>query len=139
MPLYVPFQLPDLATPAGKRVARQLHSDLFVWFTTVDEDGTPQSLPVTFLWDEVQATFLIYNRPEAERGRHIRQNPRVALHFDLSGEDVIIITGEASVSSDDPPSDQLPAWVQKYRDLYPRLGQTPQQYAEGAKLHRREL
>jgi len=131
MPLYAPFQLPDPATPAGERVARQLHDELFIWFTTVDENGMPQSLPVTFLWDDAQSTFLIYNRPEAARDRHIQHSPGVALHFDLSGGDIIIITGEAHFS-DDPPSDQLPAWVQKYRDLYPRLGQTPKQYADAA-------
>ena len=64
MPLYVPFQLPDAATPVGARVARQLHHDLFVWFTTIDEHGTPQSLPVTFLWDQAQSTFLIYRKWE---------------------------------------------------------------------------
>lgn len=121
--LYVPFQLPDPATPAGKSVARRLREEPFIWLTTVDEEGVPQPLPVTFLWDETHATFLTYSLPESERGRlaHIRQNPRVALHFEGSGGDYLIITGEAMVSADDPPADQVPAWVEKYQDLYPQL------------------
>jgi PPOX class probable F420-dependent enzyme len=121
--LYVPFQLPDPTTPAGKSVARRLRDELFVWLTTVDEEGVPQPLPVTFLWDEAHSTFLTYSLPESERGRlaHIRKNPRVALHFEGSGGDYIIITGEAWVSADDPPADQVPAWVEKYQELYPQL------------------
>jgi PPOX class probable F420-dependent enzyme len=121
--LYVPFQLPDPATPAGKSVARRLHDESFIWLTTIDEEGVPQPLAVTFLWDEAQATFLTYSLPESERGRlaHIRQNPRVALHFEGSGGDYIIITGEAWVSADDPPAAQVPGWVEKYRDVYPQL------------------
>jgi PPOX class probable F420-dependent enzyme len=130
--LYMPFQLPDNASPAGKSVARRLHDEPFVWLTTVDEEGVPQPLPVTFLWDEAQATFLTYSLPESERGRlaHIRDHPKVALHFEGSGGDYIIITGEAAVSADDPPADQVPAWVAKYQAFYPQfLGMTVKQAA----------
>jgi PPOX class probable F420-dependent enzyme len=131
---YEPFQLPDKASPAGESIARQLHDEPLIWLTTVDEQGTPQPLPVAFVWDEVQSTLLIYSAPEGERDRlaHIRQNPRVALHFDGSGKDIIVITGEAFVSPDDPPSDQLPAWVGKYQDFFTRLGMTLRQAAAGA-------
>ena len=96
---------------------------LLVSFDQPGKGGVPQPLAVSFLWDEAQATFLTYSLPESERGRlaHIRQNPNVALHFEGSGGDYIIITGEAWVSADDPPADQVPAWVEKYQDLYPRL------------------
>jgi PPOX class probable F420-dependent enzyme len=129
---YVPFQPPDPATPAGKSIARRLHDELFVWLTTVDEQGTPHSLPVGFLWDEPQGTLLIYSAPGGERERlaHIQQNPRVGLHFDMSGGDFVIITGEAFVSADDPSSDQLPAWVGKYQDFFAQLGMTMQRAAE---------
>lgn len=131
---YVPFHLPDPSTPAGKSIARRLHDELFVWLTTVDENGVPHSLPVGFLWDEAQSTLLIYSAPEGERERlaNIKQNPRVGLHFDMSGGDFLIITGEAYVSSDDPPSDQIPAWVEKYHDFFSQLGMTMQQAATGA-------
>lgn len=130
--LFVPFQLPDPATPAGQSVARRLQEDRFVWLTTVDETGVPQPLPVAFLWEEAHATFLTYSLPETERGRlaHIRQHPSVALHFEGSGGDYIVITGEAVVSTDDPPADQVPAWVEKYQEVYPKLlGMTLKQAA----------
>ena len=131
---YVPFQLPDPSTPAGKSIARRLHDELFIWLTTVDENGVPHSLPVGFLWDEAQSTLLIYSAPEGERERlaNIKQNPRVGLHFDMSGGDFLVITGEASVSSDDPPSDQIPAWVEKYQVFVSQLGMTMKQAAAGA-------
>ena len=129
--LDIPFHLLDPSTPAGKSVARRLHDDLFIWLITVDETYVPHPLPVTFLWDDAQSTLLIYSMPQAERDRleHIRHHPRVALHFDVSGGDIMIITGEAHVSSDDPSFDQLPAWVEKYHDLYPRMGTTLQHAA----------
>src|SRR6266567_1628144 len=81
----VPFQLPDSSTPAGQRMTGLLHDTLLIWLTTVDETGVPHSLPLAFLWDEAQSTFLIYSMPEADRDhvRHIRQNTKVGLHFDF--------------------------------------------------------
>jgi predicted SnoaL-like aldol condensation-catalyzing enzyme len=86
------------------------------------------------LWDEAQSTLLIYSAPEGERERlgNIKQNPGVGLHFDMSGGDFLIITGEAYMSSDDPPSDQIPAWVEKYQDFFSQLGMTMKQAAMAA-------
>jgi PPOX class probable F420-dependent enzyme len=129
----VPFQLPDPSTPAGQSIIRRLHEELFIWLITVDATGTPHTLPVGFLWDEAQATFLIYSAPEADRDRlvHIQQNPKVGLHlnFDLRRRDSFILTGEASVSTDDLPSDQIPAWREKYQALFSQMGMTLPQAA----------
>jgi PPOX class probable F420-dependent enzyme len=131
---YGPFVRPDPTTSSGQIVARRLRDELFIWLTTIDENEVPQPLPVTFLWDEAQATLLTYSRTDRGRLAHIQRNPNVALHFDLSGGDIIIITGEAAVSVDDPPSDQVPAWVEKYSDLLTRLGMTAKQSAESASI-----
>jgi hypothetical protein len=40
-----------------------------------------------------------------------------------------ILTGEAKVSRDDPPSDQVPAWVAKYQTFFSQMGLTIQQAA----------
>jgi PPOX class probable F420-dependent enzyme len=129
----VPFQSPDPSTPAGEQILRRLREELFLWLITVDATGTPHTLPVGFLWDEVQSTFLIYSADEEDRDRliQIRQNPKVGLHFnlDLSGADSFILTGEAKVSLDDPPSDQVPAWVAKYQAFFSQMGLTIQQAA----------
>ena len=127
----MPFQLPDPSTPFGERVARRLRDERLIWLTTVDAKGTPQPTPVWFLWDETTSTFLIYSLTNAKRHAHLQQNPRVALNFDGNGKggDIIVFTGEAQVSSDDPPADQLPAYVEKYRDFITRSFGIPANFA----------
>ena len=41
----------DTSTPFGARIANQLANDEIMWLTTVDANGTPQPVPVWFLWD----------------------------------------------------------------------------------------
>jgi PPOX class probable F420-dependent enzyme len=111
------FQLPDLSRPFGERVARRLRDECLVWLTTVDANG--------------MSTFLIYSRSDAKRLEHIKRNSRVALNFDGngSGGDIIVFTGVAEVSTADPPADQLPAYVEKYRDFIARRYDTPEKFA----------
>ena len=125
------FQLPDPTTPFGERVARRLRDERLIWLTTVDAKGTPQPTPVWFLWDEATSTILIYSLSNAKRLAHIQQNPRIALNFDGNGTggDIIVITGKAQVSSNDPSADRLPAYVEKYRDFIARGFTTPENFA----------
>ncbi len=125
------FELPDAATPFGARAARRLHDDRLIWFTTVDAKETPQPTPVWFLWDDAMSTILIYSRADAKRLSHLRKNSRVSLNFDGNGQggDIIVITGEARVSPDDPPADRLPAYAEKYRDFIARRYETPEKFA----------
>jgi len=130
----VPFQSPDPSTPSGEKILRRLREDLFLWLITVDANGTPHTLPLGFLWDEAQSSFLIYGTLEEDRDdrlTHIQRNPKVGLHFnlDLGGADSFILTGEAKVSSEDPSSDQIPAWVAKYQTFFSQMGLTIQQAA----------
>jgi PPOX class probable F420-dependent enzyme len=130
----VPFQLPDISTPKGKEFARRLREEFFVWLTTVDATGTPHSMPLGFLWDEAKSTFLIYSMPEADRDhmKHIRQNPKVGLHFELTGMEPCVLTGEVAVSTEDPPSDQVAAWAEKYQAFFAKMGMTLKQAAQVA-------
>ena len=125
------FQLPDPSTPFGERVARRLRDDRLIWFTTVDAKGTPQPTPVWFLWDETNSTILIYSRADAKRLEHLQHNSRVALNFDGNGTggDIIVITGEAQISTDDPPADHLPIYAEKYRDFIARSYKTAEAFA----------
>jgi PPOX class probable F420-dependent enzyme len=127
----VAFQLPDPLTPFGERVTRRLREDRLIWFTTVDEKGTPQPTPVWFLWDETNSTILIYSRADAKRLEHLQNNSRVALNFDGNGKggDIIVITGEAQVSADDPTADRLPIYAEKYRDFIARGSRTVEAFA----------
>ena len=130
----VPFQSPNPSTPSGEKILRRLRDELFIWLTTVDATGTPHAIPLAFLWDEKQANFLIYGASQEDRDdrlRHLRQNPKVGLHFnlDMAGADSFILTGEAKISLDDPSSDQLPAWVAKYQPFFSQMGLTMPQAA----------
>ncbi len=125
------FQLPDAGTPFGERVARRLRDEKLIWLTTVDEKGTPQPTPVWFLWDEASETFLIYSRTDAKRLAHLQRNSRVALNFDGNGRggDIIVFTGQAQFGPDELPADQVPAYVEKYRDFIARTYNTPEKFA----------
>jgi PPOX class probable F420-dependent enzyme len=121
--------LPSPSTPFGERVERRLREERVIWLTTNSADGTPQPNPVWFLWDG--SSMLIYSLPDAARIANLKHNPKVALNFDGNGQggDIIIITGEARISQDDPPADQLPVYVEKYRDFIARSFGTPAAFA----------
>ncbi|HEX9414117.1 MAG TPA: TIGR03667 family PPOX class F420-dependent oxidoreductase, partial [Ktedonobacterales bacterium] len=117
------------ATPFGARVARRLRDETVIWLTAVAADGTPQPNPVWFLWDG--ASFLVYCQRGAKRLEHIQRNPRVALNFDCDtqGEDIVVFTGEARLSADDPPPQRHAGYVAKYRDLIAGLDLSPEAFA----------
>ncbi len=112
-------------------MARRLREERLIWFTTVDAKGTPQPTPVWFLWDETNSTFLMYSLAGAKRLEHIQHNPRVALNLDGNGNggDIIVIAGEAYISTDDPPADRLPVYVEKYREFIARGIKTAEAFA----------
>lgn len=129
------FQLPDPASPSGASIARRLQDEPLIWLITVDAKGVPQPTPIWFLWDDATATLLVYSRANARRLAHIQQNPQVALHREAGGgREAIVITGKASVSSDDPPVDQALPYLEKYRDFFTRFQFTPQQLAESVSV-----
>jgi PPOX class probable F420-dependent enzyme len=121
--------MPPTSTPFGERVARRLRDERIIWLTTVGADGTPQPNPVWFLWDD--GTFLIYSLPHAARVANIRRNPRVSLNLDGNGRggDIIVITGDAHLRPDEPPADQMPAYVEKYKDYIESSFGTPANFA----------
>ena len=121
--------MPDPLTSFGERVERRLREEPIIWLTTTGADGTPQPNPVWFLWD--QGTILIYSLPDAARLPHIRRNPRVSLNLNSNaqGGDILVLTGDARISADDPPADQVPAYVEKYREAIARSFGTPANFA----------
>lgn len=119
----------DTSTEFGARVARHLEADQVVWLTTVGPDLTPQPSPVWFLWDG--DTALIYSQPNTPKLRNIGQRPRVSLAFNStpSGEDVVVLTGDAWVDAGAPPASAVPAYIAKYADGLASLGMTPDAFA----------
>ena len=106
---------PDPASPFGARVRNRLRDEQVIWFTAVADDGTPQPNPVWFVWQD--DAVLVYNKRGARRLDHLRERPRVALHFngDQRGADIIVLTGVADVLDDAPPPHAVPAYLEKYR------------------------
>jgi PPOX class probable F420-dependent enzyme len=119
----------DESTEFGQRAARRLREERLAWLTTVSPRGTPQPVPVWFLWDG-DASILFYSRPDKPKLRHIEANPRVSLHLDGNGRggDIVVCLGQASVS-DDPPADEIPEYVEKYAPLIERNRWTPASFA----------
>lgn len=120
---------PPTSTPFGERVDQRLREEIVIWLTTVGADGTPQPNPVWFL--RQGDTILIYSLPDAARVANIRRNPRISLNFDGNGRgsDIIVITGDAVISPDETPADQLPEYVEKYKDNIERSFKTPENFA----------
>jgi len=107
--------LPD--GPFGERVARRLREETVAWLTTVGADGTPQPNPVWFLWDGA-ASVLVYNRPDAQRLRHLAARPNLSLNLNSTGDggDVVVVAGTAHQDGTVPAPDRNDAYLAKYRD-----------------------
>ncbi len=127
----MPFQLPDLTTPFGQRVAKRLQEELVIWLTSIDSKGTPQPAPVWYWWDDKEQNILIYSQANAKREAHLHANPRVSLNFDgdKRGGDIIVLTGKVAFS-DDPPAHQHQLYVEKYSEFLKRSFGTPENFAQ---------
>jgi PPOX class probable F420-dependent enzyme len=119
----------DGGTEFGRRVERRLREDTIGWLTTIDGRGTPQPVPVWFLWED--GSVLVYSEPEQAKLRNIERHARVSLHLgsNAAGDDIVVLLGDAHVSAGDPPADDMPAYLEKYRDGIARIGMTPEVFA----------
>src|SRR5919108_3496823 len=92
---------------------RRIASDNVAWLTTVTDSGAPAPNPVWFVPDG--GDLLVFSAPNARKVHNIGRRPRVTLHFnsDADGGDVVVITGEATVTPDRPPS-AVAAYLDKY-------------------------
>jgi PPOX class probable F420-dependent enzyme len=119
----------DETTAFGRRAARRLREDIIGWLTTVTPDGAPRPIPIWFLWNG-DRSILLYSRPEKRKLANLAANPRVSLNLDSDGvdADIVICWGEAHVSND-PPANEVPAYVEKYAERIAALGWTPDGFA----------
>lgn len=120
----------DTESKFGRMVKRHLNKEYVVWLTTVGADGTPQPRPVWFIWDG--NAFLIFSQAKAHKVKHIRGNPRVALHFntDETGEEhVIVFSGTARIDEGVGPAHQVPAYLKKYKSGIADLSMSPEEFS----------
>jgi PPOX class probable F420-dependent enzyme len=119
----------DVTTEFGARVARRLKSEIVVWLTTVQPNGTPQPSPVWFYWDG--SSVLIYSQPGKVKVKDIATNSRVALNFDSDsdGGDIVVIIGDAREDHTTPPANLVTEYLAKYKTHIAGIGMTPESFA----------
>jgi PPOX class probable F420-dependent enzyme len=119
----------DEGTEFGARVARHLREEVVVWMTTVTPAAAPVPRPVWFIWDGGESVVM-YSQPKA-RIRNLESNPRMTLHFDGDGDgdDIVVLSGAATVDPDLPGAGDDPAYLAKYDEDIARLGMTPDTFA----------
>ena len=114
----------------GEAAARRLHEEAIIWLTTVRRNGQPQPVPVWFVWDGQDV--LIYSRPNQQKERNIRGNPRVSLNLnsDENGGHIFQIEGHAEIDEQAPLATEVPAFVEKYRERMQRVSGDPDGFAQ---------
>ncbi len=113
----------------SRHVQSRLKKELVIWLVTAGRDRHPQAVPVWFLWDG--KSFLIYAQPGV-KVRHVKANPYVELHLnsDSVGDDLVRVSGYATIPKSQPPAHKEPAYVRKYRGDIEGLGMTVESFAE---------
>ena len=106
----------------------QLKRENVIWLVTAERDRRPQAVPVWYLWDGT--SFLIYAQPGI-KVRHVRENPNVELHLnsDEAGEDVVRVTGSATIPKSQTPANKERAYLRKYRSQILNLGMSVEDFA----------
>ena len=103
----------------GRRthVESRLRTNLMGWFSSVDPEGRPDTVPVWFLW-QPDETILVYSQPGKPKLANLAANPQVSLALDVTdiGRDIIRFEGTAGHEPDHPPADQVAGYVAKYTE-----------------------
>jgi PPOX class probable F420-dependent enzyme len=117
----------NLSAEASAALEKRLSEESVAWITTVTAGGQPQSSPVWFLW--AGGEFLVYAQPHSWKVRNLRVNPLVSLHLnsDESGNRVATFEGSARICAEDPPAQEVPAYLAKYRAGMAAFDMTPEQ------------
>lgn len=122
----------DFNSKFGRVVKKYLKSKYFIWLTTVDSKGMPQPRPVWFIWED--DSFLIFSQPNTYKVKHLKNNPKVSLHFNTTDEtgekDVIVLNGEAVIDKDVPPAHKIKAYMKKYKTGILGLNATPEEFSK---------
>ena len=120
----------DLTQKKDAHIDKRLREDIIIWLGSVRPNGRPHLVAVWFLWTGTD--FLIFSKPDQQKIRNLRQNPRVTLALDNTrgGGDVIVLDGEAELLDDPAVSTALPDYVAKYRTHIERIGYTPETMAQ---------
>ncbi len=114
----------------SERARNRLSRETVGWFTTVNPSGRPITLPVWFMWDG-DAELLIYSLGNAARLRNIEANPNVSFHLDgdKAGGEIVVLEGTAVVDENQPPANEVPDYVDRYKGYMNAYGWTLEWFA----------
>lgn len=114
----------DVTFALTAQIQKHIDNERIIWLSTVSPTGQPSPRPVWYRWDG--AAFVVYTFPGAAKIRHIRANPKVAVHFnaDREGEDVVVMVGRAEIDTDPVPPSAYPGYLDKYGAALPGIGYT---------------
>jgi PPOX class probable F420-dependent enzyme len=117
------------------RVDTRLRSNdsQLIWLVTVNPAGQPKPSLVWYWWDG--ETITVYSQPDTPKLANIRANPSVALHLEAEGpgrgEEVTIVSGQATVAEAAPPLTTNDGYVAKYLDrITNELSWSPEEFSE---------
>ncbi len=118
----------DWKSEFGKRSVHRLAEEEILWLTTTDNQGNPQPRPVWFFWNG--ESILIFSEPQAHKVAHIKIHPRVALNLDSanSGEDIVVLLGEAQIDTTPVSPSEMKAYIEKYRQGLVSINMTESEF-----------
>jgi PPOX class probable F420-dependent enzyme len=93
------------------------------WIATASPEGKPSATPVWGAW--VEGRLYFDGSPETRRGKNIAANPKVTVHLE-SGDEVVILEGEARIFSTAPERALSEKVAAAYREKYEKHGYAPQ-------------
>ena len=114
----------------SKQAAQRLDLESIRRQTTVNPKGTPQTSPVSFLFDG--ETILVYSLAGTPRTANIGANRRVSFHLDGDGLGgaIVVIEGDASIDENAPKCYNVPAYMSKYQRFMDNYGWTAEWFSE---------
>ncbi len=119
----------DPSDPQAAAALERLEGERAGWLTTVAPDGTPQSSPVWFIWNDDE--MYLYSR-RSPRVRNVRQNPRVSFNLDGNrlGGKVVVMEGTALIDEQGPPVETNQQYLDKYGPVMAERNWAPAWFAE---------
>lgn len=112
----------NVSPAVDNRIDRLLRLEPVVWLSSVRPDGRPHVVPIWFSWDGRE--ILIASKPDAQKIRNLRANPKVMLALGEAEDDfdVGLLEGRAELF-DEPAATVLPAsHIAKYRSQMAAIG-----------------
>jgi PPOX class probable F420-dependent enzyme len=106
-----------------------LETQSVVWLGSIRPDGTPHVVPIWFLWDG--RSILVFSKPDAQKVRNLRANPRVMVAVGDPNVDFDVELVEAIAKVAPFPSrPALPdAFATKYARMAAQAGLTMERFA----------